>query len=161
VKSEDNEELAKEAECREKLMHYIIKNNIQILQLPCPEFIIYGPRRWGQVKDQFNHSFYRKQCREMLEPIIMQIKNYMALPEQYQIMGVVAVDGSPSCGYRLTCRGDWGGELSGMVELHKKIENLSMTSESGVFMEELIELFNMERIDIPIKDLSQIVQELC
>ncbi|MDU6264721.1 MAG: hypothetical protein E6600_09455 [Anaerocolumna aminovalerica] len=154
VVSYNQEEIKQENANREKLIKYVLKNNIQLLQLPCPEFLLYGAKRWGHVKEQFNHPYFRKQCREMLEPIIMQLKEYASYPERFQLLGIIAIDGSPSCGYHMTCKGDWGGEFTGCPDLHKKIYNLYMAKEPGIFMEEMISFLKKENVDIPIMDLS-------
>ncbi|MGB4660282.1 MAG: CD3072 family TudS-related putative desulfidase [Mobilitalea sp.] len=159
VVSYSTEEIEAETANREKLMDYVYKNKIQLLQLPCPEFLQYGAKRWGHVKDQFNHPFFRKQCREMLEPIIMQLKEYASYPDRFQIVAVVAIDGSPSCGNNLTCRGDWGGEFTGCPDFDQKIDGVYMNQESGVFMEELKSMLEAEHLNIPIKDLSEMMGE--
>lgn len=159
VISNNTIEIQNEADNREKLLTYVIKNNIQLLQLPCPEFVMYGSRRWGHVKEQFDHPFFRKQCKKMLIPIVMQLKEYASNPERYDLLAIVAIDGSPSCGYRLTCRGDWGGELSDCPDFDNKLNSLYPTNESGIFMEELKKLLDEEHLEIPIKDLSYMIGE--
>ena len=51
----------------------------------------------------------------------MQLEEYLRYPDEYQVLGIVSVDGSPSCGYGLTCRGNWGGELSGNMDEVSKL----------------------------------------
>lgn len=150
----NEDEQRTEAGHRRSLLEYIIQKDIQIIQLPCPEFLMYGTKRWGHVKDQFDNPFFRSQCRNMLEPIILQLKEYAAYPERFEVLGIVAIDYSPSCGYHVTCKGDWGGELSGCPDLEKKIGTLSTASEPGVFMEELISLLEEAKLSVPILDLS-------
>lgn len=160
VISNNTTEDQKEADNREKLLNYVIKNNIQLLQLPCPELVMYGSRRWGHVKEQFDHPFFRIQCKKMLIPIVMQLKEYASSPERFELLAIIAIDGSPSCGYRLTCRGDWGGELSDCPDFDNKLSSLYLLNESGIFMEELKKLLDEEYLDIPIKDLSYMIGEL-
>lgn len=160
VISYNEEEIKEETSKRVKLLNYVLKHNIRIIQLPCPEFILYGAARWGHVKDQFNHPFFRKQCRVMLEQVILQLKDYMQYPDRFTISAIVAIDGSPSCGNDLTCRGEWGGEFSNCPDFESKINKLYMSNESGVFMEELKSLLEEAHLDIPIKDLGKIVYDL-
>ncbi len=154
VLSYNEAEQKTEAVHRKRLLEYVIENQIQLIQLPCPEFLMYGSRRWGHGKEQFDHPFFREQCREMLETVVMQLKEYASDPERFQLMGVVAIDYSPSCGYHATYQGDWGGELGGCPDLQQKINSLSVVKEPGVFMEELIKLLKEAQLDIPILDLS-------
>ncbi|KNF07530.1 putative secreted protein [Gottschalkia purinilytica] len=129
------------------LLKYFIDNNIGMLQLPCPETIVYGIKRWGHVKEQFNTQFFRKQCKEMLEPIVYQVSDY--INNGYEIVGVIGIDGSPSCGVNKTCSGNWGGEFIDIDDTKKKIENLVMIEEKGVYIEVLEELLNLHKINIP------------
>ena len=73
---QDEAELAEEYKIREELMQLILKKDVQLLQLPCPEFIMYGSQRWGHVKNQFQHPFYMEQCRKILEPVLLQLQEY-------------------------------------------------------------------------------------
>ena len=143
-----------EARHRRNLLEYVLKKDIQMIQLPCPEFIMYGTKRWGHVRDQFDNPFFRKQCRQMLEPIVLQLKEYAANPERFWLEGIVAIDYSPSCGYHVTCKGDWGGELNGCTGLKQKLETLVTVPEPGVFMEELNNLLEEAKLMVPILDLS-------
>jgi len=150
-------ELVEETRDRDKFMKYVIKHNIQLLQLPCPEFIMYGSKRWGHVKDQFEHPFFRKQCEIMLDPILLQLKEYAAYPDQYSLSGIIAIGGSPSCGYRLTCKANWGGEFD-HKELTNKLNSICMVNEAGVFMEQLEKMVKGEHLQIPILDLHDFMK---
>jgi predicted secreted protein len=154
VISYNEAEQREEAKHRRNLLEYIMQNDIQLVQLPCPELLMYGTKRWGHVKDQFDNPFFRSQCRQMLEPMILQIKEYADNPERFQLEGIVAIDLSPSCGYHVTCKGDWGGEFSGCPGLEQKLETLSTATEPGVFMEELAKLLEEAKLSVPILDLS-------
>ncbi len=147
-------EQIEEAGHRRNLLEYVMQKDIQLIQLPCPELLMYGSKRWGHVKDQFDNPFFRRQCREMLEPVILQLCEYANNPERFQIEGIVAIDYSPSCGYHATCKGDWGGEFSLIPGLEHKLDTLSTVPEPGVFMEEFIQLLQEAKLSIPILDLS-------
>ncbi len=129
--AQDEAGLAEEYYYRNELMKLVLDKGIQLIQLPCPEFIMYGAGRWGHVKDQFDNAFFRANCREMLTPVMMQLSEYASYPDRFNILGLVTVEGSPSCGYGLTCRGDWGGELEG----RESVPQVRMADEPGVFME--------------------------
>ena len=53
-----------EENLRKKFMHKAIDQEVQIIQLPCPEFTLYGPKRWGHVSNQFDNTFFRDHCRK-------------------------------------------------------------------------------------------------
>lgn len=124
----------------------IADKGIGIIQLPCPEMILYGIKRWGHVKEQFDTPFFRQQCRIMMEPIVQQLRNYVDFG--YEIVGVVGIDGSPSCGVNFTCSGNFGGEISNITNLDEIKDTLKDVNEMGVFMEELKNLLCEENLDI-------------
>lgn len=150
-------ELIEEYRDREQFMAFVIKHNIQLIQLPCPEFIMYGSKRWGHVKNQFEHPFFQKQCEIMLEPILLQLKEYATYPKEYYLTGIISIGGSPSCGYGLTCKANWGGELS-QLQLDEKITSLRMEKDAGVFMEQLERMLKEEHLEIPIIDLNDFMK---
>ncbi|KAB3527294.1 CD3072 family TudS-related putative desulfidase [Alkaliphilus serpentinus] len=137
-----------------KLVEYFIKNDIAMIQLPCPEMQVYGTRRWGLVKEQLNTQFYRKNCRKMLKGLIWQLDDYKN--NGYNIIGIVGVNGSPSCGVSRTCSGvDWFGEFLDKEDTWRKIESLKSIDGQGVFIEELILLLNKYNLEIPIFEISE------
>lgn len=57
----------------------LINKGYGIIQLPCPEMIMYGINRWGHVKEQFDNLFFREQCRQMLIPHVRQFNEYLKM----------------------------------------------------------------------------------
>lgn len=153
VERYDEKEIREENELRSELLKEIFEKDIELLQLPCPEFTMYGSKRWGHVKDQFDNPFFRKNCREILNPIIEQLREYDENKEKFKILGIVAIDGSPSCGYNLTCKGEYGGELL-CSHLDEKINSVVMEKEAGVFMEELEILLRKNNLNITIRTMK-------
>lgn len=157
----DERELKEEYEKRDRLIQSVMENNIQLFQLPCPEFVIYGSRRWGHVKEQFMHPHYYEECRKMLHPVLQQIEEYLKYPEEYQVVGIVSVEGSPSCGYHMTCSGRWGGELSGDASVIKEMQNTcKAVNEPGVFMEILEKELVSRAMAVPIMSMEEAVKKL-
>lgn len=154
------EEIQEENQLRKELFKEVLDKDIELLQLPCPEFTMYGSKRWGHVKDQFDNPFYRKNCREILETTVEQLKEYDANKDKFQILGIVAIDGSPSCGYNLTCKGKYGGEVGGCVDLGEKINSIVMEKEAGVFMEELMMLLDKNNLKIEIRTIKDSITYL-
>lgn len=148
------ESIDKENELRKALLNEVFEQDIEILQLPCPEFTMYGAKRWGHVKNQFDNIFFRKHCKAILQPVIEQIIEYYTNKEKFEIIGIVAIDGSPSCGYNFTCKGDYGGELGGCKLLNEKIKSIALENNPGVFMEELKKLLDENNLNIPIRTLK-------
>ncbi|MCC0732442.1 CD3072 family TudS-related putative desulfidase [Clostridioides sp. ZZV14-6048] len=136
----------------------LINNGYGIIQLPCPEMILYGINRWGHVKEQFDNLFFREQCRQMLIPYIRQFDEY--LKNNYNIKSIIAIDGSPSCGYNKTCSSkNWFGELSGCKDLMNKINDVQMVEEKGIFIDELEQLLNEYNLEIPIVGFDELRED--
>ena len=148
LKSFDQNEIESENNLRRELLKKVIDNDIQLLQLPCPEYLQYGFNRWGHTMDQFNNTFFRARCREMLQPIVQQIEEYLANPEEFQILGVLGIDGSPSCGVKYTCRAKWGGEFSGRKDLPEVIGSCKLEQGSGVLMSVFKEMLQEKKIEL-------------
>lgn len=144
--------IREEEALRREVLEEAVKSGIQILQLPCPEFVMYGPVRWGHTYEQFDHVFYREKCREILAPVISQLKEYMAHPEEFQVLGILGIDGSPSCGVKYTCRGDWGGEFSGR-EVDGVLKTVHLAEGKGVLMDVLTEMLEENQIDLPVEGM--------
>lgn len=137
-----------------KLAIDLLNEGYAIIQLPCPENIIYGQRRWGHVREQFDTPFYREQCRELLKPYILQIKDYVN--NDFSIEGIVSIEGSPSCGNSLTCSGKkCFGEFSSNPNLSQCLSDIKMVKGPGVFMEEVVKLLKENNIKIAILELEE------
>lgn len=134
----------------------ILSSGYGIIQLPCPEMVMYGIKRWGHVKEQFDNLFYRNQCKIMLDPYIKQFENYIT--SNYKIKAIIAIDGSPSCGYNKTCSSNnWFGELSGCNNLSEKLSYIKMIDGKGIFIEELEKSLKENNLEIPIIGLDESV----
>ena len=93
----------------------LLQDGVGIVQLPCPEQTFGGCRRWGMTREQYDVPCYRKHCRSLLEDVVEQMEDY--LRNGYEVLGIVGVDGSPSCGVDRTCAGYKGGEIASMPSL--------------------------------------------
>jgi uncharacterized protein YbbK (DUF523 family) len=90
----------------------------------------------------------------MLKPVMDQLKEYADISERFRILGIVSVEGSPSCGSKLTCRGEWGGEID-LLGSCAACNEVRMTEEAGVFMEEIMEMLSDYGLDIPVMTISE------
>lgn len=127
------------------LIKNLMKMNVGIFQLPCPENRMYGSNRWGSVYEQFDNNFYRQTSRDLLNPIVNEIEDY--IKDGVTFLGVIGIDGSPSCGIGLTCKSnEFKGEISAIKDIASCVESIEMTDDKGVFMEELEKLFNDKNI---------------
>lgn len=121
-----------------------------ITQLPCPEFTYLGARRWGMTKEQYDTTGYRRHCRALATGVVEQLIEHRA--DGTDILEIVGVDGSPSCGVFRTCTGYGGGEID---RLQTKPE-ATVERGSGVFFEELMTLLSARGLqDVPLSAVPE------
>jgi predicted secreted protein len=134
-------------------LKFLLDNEIGIIQLPCPELKGYGLKRWGQVKEQYDHPHYRKICRELFEPILDQILEYQS--NGFEIISLMGIYGSPTCGIYRTCSGNWGGEIGSNPDIQGTIATVTGIDDSGILMEEINQIFKANNLDIPMIDFHK------
>lgn len=144
-----------EEKSRQEFVMKAVEQGIQLVQLPCPEFTLYGPKRWGHTREQFDNPFFREHCRKILSPVLTQMKAYMGPEsrERFSVLGVVGIDGSPSCGVSRTCCGNWGGEFSGRTDLQEVLSTCHGAPGAGVMMEVLKTMMEEDGIRLPVEGL--------
>ena len=146
----NTEEMAQEDALRKDLLIRAIGQGVQLVQLPCPEQSLYGCRRWGHTSDQFDNPHFRSHCRRILAPVLLDLAEYTAHPERFEVLSIVGIDGSPSCGVDYTCRGPWGGNLSGRDDLEAVIGGVTLVPGPGIFVQELIALLERSGLQTPL-----------
>lgn len=125
----------KEPEDISALIEWLMKNKIGIIQLKCPETEIYGLKRWGHVREQFDTPHYRNISRTLITQTIEEVKEYIR--NGYRLPAVIGIDGSPSCGVHCSCSSEhWGGEISIIQDL-EAVKRIGYCNLPGIFMEEL------------------------
>lgn len=151
-----------EAETRTAFLQRALERGVQLLQLPCPEFTVYGPQRWGHTREQFDNPFFRAHCRRILAPVLEQVQAYLhgGTADRFRVLGVIGVEGSPSCGISYTCSGGWGGELSARADLAQAVAQVHRVSGMGVLMEELSQMLAQAGITLPMIGLHGNGKEL-
>ncbi len=149
----DDAEMAAEEALRRRFVHAALDAGVQIIQLPCPEFTLYGARRWGHTADQFDNPFFRAHCRALLSPALIQAREYIQHPERFSVLGFLGVDGSPSCGVKYSCEGAWGGNLSGRQDLSETIASAKLVSGRGTFFRVLEDMLLEEALSLPLEGL--------
>lgn len=71
------------------------KQGYGMVQLPCPEFTYLGLNRPPMTKEEYDTKEYREHCRNILVPIMEQLKMYK--DSGYEIVGGFGIQRSPSC----------------------------------------------------------------
>ena len=149
------EDIAAEEALRRRFVGLALESGVQLIQLPCPEFTLYGARRWGHVSDQFDNPFFRAHCRTILAPVLLQLKEYLANPDRFRVLGIVGVDGSPSCGVDYTSRGNWYGSFLGRQDLQQTLDTCTLGRKRGIFMDVLGQMLQEEGLadTVPVTSL--------
>jgi len=143
------------------VVRLVRKLGFEIQQMPCPEMCLLGPRRWWQVREQYDTPGFRRHCRSLAHSVAdILAARVEAGCDDIVILGV---DGSPSSSVTKVGIGpQWGGrpeELDWEVVLGK-----------GVWIEEL-EMVLAERglpaprsfgipMELPGFDMEQSLREL-
>ncbi|MDH5375319.1 MAG: 2-thiouracil desulfurase family protein [Candidatus Bathyarchaeota archaeon] len=130
--------LAERASAITEIVEFLIRKDIGIIQMPCPELSYAGILRRGQTKDQCDNAMFRKHCRKIAKEIVDQIGEYAKCRIKTKI--VIGVDGSPSCGVNETLTGN--PRALNMAE-HERVKG------SGILIEELHLALRKRKISIP------------
>lgn len=98
-----------------EVINLLMKNNIGIIQLPCPELVCLGLDRQDRlgaerdllIENTRIRSLLEKQenlemLRKKAEEIVFQIEEYSK--HGFEIFGIVGVNRSPSCGIETTTK---------------------------------------------------------
>lgn len=155
--------------CISEIVEQCIKNDIGIVQMPCPEQMAWGGvlKRW-MLKVLQDRRWFIRPVRLLLLPLFLmhtkrvyrklardvgkQIEDYLA--SGFEVVGIVGIDASPSCGVEQT------------LDLHKILLDL-LTTETldrtqinnlvrrnvvkgvGLFTDELQHVLHKRHIDVP------------
>ena len=149
----DRDEIGREEALRRRFVREALDAGIQLRQLPCPEFTIYGSRRWGHTTDQFDNPFFRRHCRKLLADPMDEIAAYLEDRERFEVLGFAGIDGSPSCGVDYTAAGPWGGNLGGREDLDALVADVRLERRSGVFFDEIGNMMRERGLNLPCTGL--------
>ena len=134
----------------DEIVELIRKSDAGILQMPCPETLYEGIGRFDKSVEQYRCSAFETLCDSIAEEVVDQIENY--LQWGYTIPAILAIDGSPSCGFNLTQSApEWRGLVA-----EQKWQKVRYIKEPGVFMEIMYEKLSIRNLKIPILGVPEI-----
>lgn len=81
------------------VLDLLVRKGFALFQLPCPEVSFAGLNRWSAVIEQYDTPKYRQHCQELAVQVVDQLAHYPQYGYRCVLLGI---DGSPSCGIRLT-----------------------------------------------------------
>ncbi|GAA0177153.1 DUF523 domain-containing protein [Clostridium sediminicola] len=142
-------DISKEYDSVGNLIYRFMEEKVGIIQLPCPETYCYGLKRWGHTVEQFDNPYYRDTCEKIFDVTLNMIKNHIMVGDE--VVCLVGISGSPSCGVNNTCSSKlWGGELGNKKDIIKTISDVDRVPGKGVFIDVIEAIFKKNNIDIPM-----------
>lgn len=79
-----------------RLFSYLLEMGVGIVQMPCPETTVNGLLRWPMGRQQYDNTFFRRHCSNIMQPQMAMVEEFAR--RNYQIICYFGVEGSPSCG---------------------------------------------------------------
>ncbi|MFC2077088.1 hypothetical protein ACFLT7_08400, partial [candidate division KSB1 bacterium] len=107
----------------------LLRRNIGIIQMPCPELGCLGLGREGLIYDQLSTHGNRRYLKGLARDVVYQTRQY--LKHGFRVLGILGINCSPSCG--VDCHA-YNGAKPG----------------KGAFMEELTEELRLEGLELPV-----------
>ncbi|WFD09392.1 CD3072 family TudS-related putative desulfidase [Tepidibacter hydrothermalis] len=104
-----------------KIVKEIIKRDIGMYQIVCPENKYLGLNRLPKSKDEYDNKDYRKICKAIAYEVVEDIEKYINNSDK--VVGIIGISGSPTCSYN---------------------------KNKGILFEEIFYLLNEKNISIPI-----------
>lgn len=106
------------------LVDFLRKEGYVVEQLPCPETLHMGIRRWWCTKDLYDNPGFRKHCKRLAKTVADLMEHYRG--KGYEV-AVIGLDGSPSCGVNITGRNPyWGGRPQASIEQYQIVEGMGV-----------------------------------
>jgi predicted secreted protein len=90
--------LAEEAGIIREVLEVFMRNNVGLIQMPCPELAYAGLSRAPKNREQYDNLEFRSLCKKIAEELAKQVSEYERHGTMLKV--VVGVDGSPSCGVK-------------------------------------------------------------
>lgn len=109
----------------EEIVNFLVKHDVGILQMPCPEVTYAGLKRKIQTREQYDMPKFRGLCRQTAHSTAKLIREYHR--NGVKVLAILGIEGSPSC---------------------------RVTEPSGFLIEELTAELEKKEIAIPLHELN-------
>lgn len=128
----------------------LLDSGAGILQIPCPEMIYEGIGRFDKSVEQYDCAAFHEICEQIAREVVSQMKSY--LDWGYQIPALLAIDGSPSCGYNLTQSApEWRGQVVG-----KNWQKVRYVERKGILMDHILQEMKRQEINVTILGIPEV-----
>ena len=127
------------------VINTLLKYDLGIIQMPCPEFLCIGLEKelYGEVLE----NELRDCFRNIASGVVDQIEAYLGLG--YEIAGILGMDPSPSCGVHVS---------KGKGTMLGQDRDTSEKEVPGVFIEELMKLAAERGLDsLPLYGIRRVL----
>ena len=84
----------------------------------------------------------------------MELDEYLKDAERFQVIGIIGVEGSPSCGVGLTYVGPWGSSMETGSEWAKIVDECYPAKEPGVMIDVLARELQAGNRKVPVMGLK-------
>jgi len=111
------------------LLEYLQNENVGIIQMPCPEFYCLGLGR-REVRVGLESPAGMERLQRLIDDLVFTVQEYLF--QDFEVVGIIGKDGSPSCGVKRT----W---------LDYKLQD-----GQGVFIRELKKRLVEEKLNVPV-----------
>ncbi|MCS7128971.1 MAG: 2-thiouracil desulfurase family protein [Desulfurococcaceae archaeon] len=148
---------AKQTALVKEVVELAYSKEVGLLQMPCPELLYAGYRRFWSVKEQCDNPNYRRFCRKLSKQLADYIEEY--LKNHVKVVGIVGIAGSPSCGVLTTASSsEWMGDPG-------KASSSTRVQGRGVFINELVKELEargikLELVEYDYRDFSKSLELL-
>lgn len=87
--------LAEKPSAVAEIADFLMRKDLGVIQMPCPELAYAGVLRQPQTKEQYDSPAFRRHCRRIADEVAEQIREYEKCGIRLRL--ILGVDGSPSC----------------------------------------------------------------
>lgn len=141
--------LGQNFELTHELMDYLTKQRVGIIQYLCPETTAMGLMRNPQGRQQYDNTFFREHCKEVLKAPLLMVEEF--LRNNYSLVGFIGLANSPTCGVV------WGKHKQNkhQTESINPVDNPSPedTVLKGIMVEMIEEAFSKMGVNVPLLEL--------
>ena len=79
-----------------ELMDYLMDHKVGVIQYPCPETTAMGLMRNPQGRQQYDNTFFRDHCKELLKVPMLMAREF--IKNGYRLTCFIGLENSPTCG---------------------------------------------------------------
>jgi predicted secreted protein len=128
-----------------ELTDYLMQKRVGIIQYPCPETTAMGLKRNPQGRQQYDNTFFREHCKELLKVPMLMVKEF--IKNGYRLTCFIGLENSPTCSI------SWGKHKVNKHQTESPIPVDNPQADEPVLMGIMSEIIKEEllkdNIDVP------------